>query len=52
MKDFTTFTQSLERFAIKECKEFYVLEDIKREAFLTTDMHVKTLATPKVVFAS
>ncbi len=52
MKDFTTFTQSLERFAIKERKEFYVLEDIKREAFLTTDTHVKILATPKAVLAS
>lgn len=45
MKDFTQFVQSLERFSIKERKEFYVLEDLKREAFLTTDTHVKILAS-------
>jgi hypothetical protein len=49
MKDFTLFAQGLERFSIKDRKEFYILEDLKREAFLTTDTHVKILATPKPV---
>jgi DNA-binding Lrp family transcriptional regulator len=40
MKEFTDFIQGFERFPIKERKEFYILEDIKREAFLTTDTHV------------
>jgi DNA-binding Lrp family transcriptional regulator len=43
MKDFTEFLQHLERFSIKDRKEFYVLEDLKREAFLTTDAHVLLL---------
>ena len=45
MKDFTEFVQSLDKFPIKERKEFYILEDLKREAFLTTPTHVKLLAS-------
>jgi len=44
MRELTEFVQALERFNVKEHKEFFVLEDLKREAFLTTDTHVKMLA--------
>lgn len=44
MKEFTEFLQTFDRFPIKERKEFYVLQDLKREAFLTTDTHVAMLA--------
>lgn len=40
MKDFTEFMQSLDKFPLKDRKEFYVLQDLKREAFLTSDTHV------------
>lgn len=46
MKDFTDFVASFDRFAVKECKEYYILEDLKREAFLTTDSHVLLLQHP------
>ena len=44
MKDFTEFMQSLEKFSLKDCKEFYVLQDLRREVFLTSDTHVQLLA--------
>jgi DNA-binding Lrp family transcriptional regulator len=44
MKDFMAFLQTIERYGVKERKEFYILEDLKREAFLTTDTHVHLLA--------
>lgn len=40
MRDFTDFLTGLDRFAIKDRKEFYVLQDVKREAFLTSETHV------------
>lgn len=43
MRDFTEFLASLDRFAIKERKEFYVLQDVKREAFLTSETHVSVM---------
>ena len=44
MRELTEFVQSLDRFHVKDHKEFFVLEDLKREAFLTTETHVKMLA--------
>jgi DNA-binding Lrp family transcriptional regulator len=46
MQDFTDFLQHLERFPLKERKEFYVLSDLKREAFLTSDAHIVLLQQP------
>jgi DNA-binding Lrp family transcriptional regulator len=43
MRDFTDFMQALDKFPIKERKEFYVLQDLRREAFLTSDTHVALL---------
>ncbi len=43
MRELTEFVQALEKYHVKEHKEFFVLEDLKREAFLTTDTHVKML---------
>jgi DNA-binding Lrp family transcriptional regulator len=48
MREMTEFVQHLEKFHIKDHKEFFVLEDLKREAFLTTDTHVKMLAAAPV----
>jgi DNA-binding Lrp family transcriptional regulator len=44
MRELTDFVQALEKYNIRDHKEFFVLEDLKREAFLTTDTHVKLLA--------
>jgi len=44
MREFTEFLQHLDRLGIKERKEFYILQDLAREAFLTTDTHVAILA--------
>ena len=46
MKEFTDFVSAMERHAVKDFKEFYVLQDLRREAFLTSDTHVALLATP------
>jgi len=46
MRQFTDFIQLFERFSVKEYKEFYVLQDLRREAFLTSETHVNMLAVP------
>jgi DNA-binding Lrp family transcriptional regulator len=43
MRDFTEFMQGFDKFAIKDRKEFYVLQDLRREAFLTTETHVNLM---------
>ncbi len=43
MSDFTDFMLALERHGIKDRKEFYVLQDLRREAFLTSEAHVALL---------
>jgi DNA-binding Lrp family transcriptional regulator len=48
MREFTEFLQSCEKYPIKDRKEFYVLQDLRREAFLTTDTHVLLLQNPGV----
>ncbi len=43
MSDLQRFTELLERFKIEAKQELFILEDIKRESFLTTEMHAKLL---------
>jgi DNA-binding Lrp family transcriptional regulator len=43
MSDLQRFTDLLERFKIEAKQELFILEDIKRESFLTNEMHAKLL---------
>jgi len=43
MSDLQRFTELLERFKIESKQELFILEDIKRESFLTEKMHAKLL---------
>ena len=43
MSDLQRFTELLERFKIEAKQELFILEDIKRESFLTEEMHTKLL---------
>lgn len=43
MSDLQRFTELLDRFKIESKQEFFVLEDLKRESFLTDEMHAKLL---------
>lgn len=42
--EYSAFSEELEKFGIKNKHEFYVVKDIKREAFLTTDIAVSIIA--------
>jgi DNA-binding Lrp family transcriptional regulator len=43
MKKLSDFNEQLEKFHIEEKKEFFVLEDIKRESFLTKQLDIDAL---------
>jgi len=43
MKGLEEFSESLEKFKIKKKKEFFIIEDIKKEEFLTKPEHIKLL---------
>jgi len=43
MKGLEEFSESLEKFKIKKKKEFFIIEDLKKEEFLTKPEHVKLL---------
>ncbi len=43
MKGLEEFSESLEKFRIKKKKEFFIIEDLKREEFLTKPEHIKLL---------
>jgi len=43
MSDMQKFTEMLDRFRIESKQEFFILEDLKRESFLTDEMHTKLL---------
>ena len=43
MKGFEEFSESLEKFKIKKKKEFLIIEDLKKEEFLTKPEHIKLL---------
>ena len=43
MKDVEEFSESLEPFKIKKKKEFFIIEDLKREDFFTKPEHIKLL---------
>ncbi|MBU1205216.1 MAG: Lrp/AsnC family transcriptional regulator [Nanoarchaeota archaeon] len=43
MKGLEEFSESLEKFKIKKKKEFFIIEDLKREEFLTKPEHIKLL---------
>jgi DNA-binding Lrp family transcriptional regulator len=43
MSDLQRFTELLERFKIEAKQELFILEDIKRESFLTEEIHAKLL---------
>ena len=43
MKGLEEFSESLEKFKIKKKKEFFVIEDLKREDFFTRPEHIKLL---------
>lgn len=43
MSDLQRFMELLERFKIEAKQELFILEDIKRESFLTEEMHAKLL---------
>ncbi len=45
MSELQLFLDTLDERGIKERKEYYILEEIMREAFLTSDAHMKLLAT-------
>lgn len=42
--EYTNFTEELELLGIKNKHEFYIVKDIKREAFLTTDAAISIIA--------
>jgi len=43
MKGLEEFSESLGKFKIKKKKEFFVIEDLKKEEFLTKPEHIKLL---------
>ncbi len=43
MKGFEEFSDSLEKFKIKKKKEFFIIEDLKKEDFFTKPEHIKLL---------
>ncbi len=43
MKGIEEFSESLEKFKIKKKKKFFVIEDLKKEEFLTRPEHIKLL---------
>jgi len=43
MKGLEEFSESLEKFKIKKKKEFFIIEDLKREEFLTKPEHIKLI---------
>ena len=43
MKGVEEFSESLEKFKIKKKKEFFIIEDLKREDFFTKPEHIKLL---------
>jgi len=43
MKGLEEFSESLEKFRIKKKKEFFIIEDLKREEFLTKPEHIKLI---------
>jgi DNA-binding Lrp family transcriptional regulator len=43
MSDLQRFTESLDRFKIEGRQELFILEDLKRESFLSDEMHMKLL---------
>ncbi len=43
MKGFEEFAESLEKFKIKKKKEFFVIEDLKKEDFFTKPEHISLL---------
>jgi DNA-binding Lrp family transcriptional regulator len=43
MSDLQRFTELLDRFKIEDKKELFVLEDVKRECFLTNETHSRLL---------
>ena len=43
MKGLEEFSESLEKFKIKKKKEFFIIEDLKREEFLTKPEHIELL---------
>ena len=44
MSDLHRFTELLERFKIEAKQELFILEDLKRESFLTDELHAKLLS--------
>jgi len=43
MKELEEFSESLGKFKIKKKKEFFIIEDLKKEEFLTKPEHIKLL---------
>jgi len=43
MSDLQRFTELLDKFKIEAKQELFILEDIKRESFLTEEIHAKML---------
>jgi len=43
MKGLEEFSESLEKFKIKKKKEFFIIEDLKKEEFLTKPEHIELL---------
>jgi len=43
MNDLQRFTELLERFKVEAKQELFVLEDLKREGFLSDEVHTKLL---------
>lgn len=43
MSDMQRFTELLDRFRIEAKQELFILEDLKRESFLSDEMHMKLL---------
>jgi len=43
MSDLQKFTEMLDRFKIEAKQELFVLEDLKRESFLSEEIHMKLL---------
>ena len=45
MHDLQNFMEDVERFAIEDKQELFVLEDLKREGFLSDQLHAQLLFT-------
>jgi DNA-binding Lrp family transcriptional regulator len=43
MSDLQKFTELLDRFKIEAKQELFILEDLKRESFLSDEVHIKLL---------